>query len=108
MNTDTYINPIVKEVIETMISGDRDAWYGLFTPDVKFIHNGNERSLASWSESEIFGNGRGRIVTVERTEEQGEILYARYQSYKWGTFNTRWKFRIKDGKINRLELEILD
>lgn len=108
MNTDSYIDPVVKEAVEAMLSADRDAWSRLFTPDVKFIHNGSERNLEAWSKSEIFGNGRGRIVSVEKTEENGKILYARYQSYQWGTFNTWWKFTTRDGKITGLEFKILN
>ncbi len=104
MDADRLIDPVVKAAIDAMNDGDRDAWLGLFDADAILTDDGSERDYKQWSESEIFGAGKGRITSITKVANRGTTIYADFHSARWGDFKTFWKFAIQRGKIVRLDV----
>jgi hypothetical protein len=97
-------NPLVKKAISAMNSGDRETWFELFTPNTKSTDDGNRQDFTKWSDSEIFGKGRGRLVKLRREEDRGPTLYGTFNSAEWGTFETVLKFHIDGDKLSGLDV----
>ena len=57
-----------------------------------------------WCEEELFGPFHARITSIDRVEDGGLTIYARYHSDKWGDFKTFWRFVVGEGKISRLDV----
>ena len=104
MNTELLTDPIVTAAIIAMNTGDRAGWFDLFAADATLTDDGNAADFRRWSDSELFGDSRGYVTKVERVEDNGRTLYARFHSDKWGDFLTFMKFEIVGGKITRLDV----
>src|SRR5437879_5435046 len=98
------LDPVVKAALEAMNDGNRDAWLGLFDARAILTDDGNERDYKHWSDSEIFGAGKGRIAFITRVVDKGVTIHANFHSAQWGDFKTFWKFKIQGGKIVRLDV----
>lgn len=103
MKIDDIDNAIVQAAIEAMNARDRSAWFALFAPDTTLTDDGNPADFVAWSTHEIFEGG-GRVTAVNKVENNGLLLYARFHSDEWGDFNTFMKFEIQDGIITRLDV----
>lgn len=108
MAIDKLMNPVVKAAIEAMNNSDREAWFALFTKDISITDDGASQELVEWSNTELFSEGRGFIQSVDRVEDKGLTVYARFHSAEWGTFPTFWKFEIRNGKISRLDVGMVE
>jgi hypothetical protein len=104
MDTDRLLDPVVKVALEAMNEGDRDLWLGLFDVHAILTDDGNQRDYKQWSDTEIFGAGKGRITSISRVVDRGATIHANFHSARWGDFKTFWKFKIEDGKIVRLDV----
>ena len=104
MNLDSLTNPIVRAAVTALNAGDRAAWLALFTPNAHLTDDGNSRGVVEWSDSELFGKGKGRITAIDRTEENGLLLYAQFHSEQWGSFSTFFRFTLEGDKIAQLDV----
>jgi ketosteroid isomerase-like protein len=104
MNVDQLSNPIVKAAIEAMNDGNRAAWFALFAPDAVLTDDDSEQDFTQWSDTELFGKDKGRVTAIDKVENNGLMLYAKFHSDKWGNFKTFMRFKVEDGKITRLDV----
>ena len=102
--TANITNPVVNAALAAISSGDRDTWLNLFSDDAILTDDGHNRGYIEWSDSELFGAGKGRVTSVDRVENGGLTLHTHFHSDQWGDFTTFWKFQIEDGKITRLDV----
>ena len=101
MNTAMITNRIVKEAIDALQAGDKNAWFELFTNDATLFDDGNKIDFKGFSESAL---GHERFISIDKVENEGLSLYGKFHSDKWGDFKTYFKFHINSsGKIYRLE-----
>jgi len=94
-------NPVVHRLVAAINGGDRDAFLATLTPDATLTDDGNPRSLLDWIDREIF-SARGHM-NVEREEEDGLYLLARYRNDTWGEMSTFWRFQVTGDKISRID-----
>ena len=79
-------NPVVGRLVTAINGGDRDAFMATLSPDATLTDDGNPTSLASWIDREIFSlHGH---LSIEREEEQGLCLLARYGNDTRGEMST--------------------
>jgi len=94
-------NPVVRTLIAAINAGDRTTFLATLTPDATLTDDGNPRTLTEWIDREIFtANGH---LTVDREEEDGLRLLARYRNDTWGEMSTYWRFQVTGDKISRIE-----
>ena len=94
-------NPVVRRLVATINDGDRDAFLATLTPGATLTDDGNPRSLRDWIDREIFSvHGH---MNVEREEEDGLHLLARYRNDTWGEMPTFWRFQVTGDKISRID-----
>jgi hypothetical protein len=94
-------NPVVARLVAAINSGDRDAFMATLSPDATLSDDGNPRSLAEWIDGEIF-SVHGHL-SIEREEEQGLHLIARYRNDTWGEMSTFWRFQLAGNKVSRID-----
>ena len=95
-------NPTVLALIKAINAGDREAFFGLLTPDATMSDDGSERDLPSWVDKEIF-DADGRMK-VESQSGEGLTLVAEFTNATWGAMRTKWRFTLSpDGKVSRFE-----
>jgi hypothetical protein len=92
-------NPVVRMLVAAINDGDRDAF--LAPPDATLTDDGNPRSLRDWIDREIF-SAHGHM-NVEREQEDGLHLLARYRDDTWGEMRTFWRFGVTGDKISRID-----
>ncbi|MGI5166863.1 nuclear transport factor 2 family protein [Spirillospora sp. CA-253888] len=93
-------DPTVNALVQALNDGDRDGFRGLLDPDAVLTDNGIERDVRDWFDKEIFNVG-GRF-TVQRTEPDGSML-VKLDNERWGELDTRWRFTVRDGRVERIE-----
>jgi hypothetical protein len=94
-------NPVVRGLVAAINDGDRDAFLATLTPDATLTDDGNPRSLRDWIDREIFSvHGH---MNVEREQEDGLRLLARYRNDTWGAMRTFWRFEVLGDKISRID-----
>ena len=93
--------PVVRRLVAAINDGDRDAFLATLTPGAALTDDGNPRSLHDWIDREIF-SARGRM-NVEREEQDGLYLLARYRNDTWGELSTFWRFQVTGDKISRID-----
>jgi ketosteroid isomerase-like protein len=103
MQIDDTGNPVVQAAIKALNAGDRAAWFALFAPEVTLTDDGNPLDFADWSNRELFEGG-GHITALDRIENDGLLLYAKFHSDQWGDFETFMKFEVVNGQISRLNV----
>lgn len=101
MSSQQPSNPVVARLVAAINTGDRDAFLAALAADAKLTDDGNPRSLTDWIDREIF-SAHGHL-TVEREEEQGLRLIARYRNDTWGEMSTFWRFQLDGDKISRID-----
>jgi hypothetical protein len=94
-------NPAVRRLVAAINGGDRDAFLAMLTPDATLTDDGNPQSLTEWIDREIFG-AHGHL-TIEREQEHGLHLLARYRNDTWGEMSTYWRFQVTGDKISRID-----
>ena len=108
MNSDDLSNPLVKRAIAALNAGDRTAWFASFTSDATLTDDGKKQDFARWSDDEIFGEGGGRLVAIDREEDGGLALYGRFHSARWGSFKTFFRFRRRGDRLSALDVGQID
>ncbi|HEY3034383.1 MAG TPA: nuclear transport factor 2 family protein [Streptosporangiaceae bacterium] len=94
-------NPVVRGLVAAINDGDRDAFLATLTPHATLTDDGNPRSLRDWIDREIFSvHGH---MNVEREEEDGLHLLARYRNDTWGEMRTFRRFEALGDKISRID-----
>lgn len=102
MNTEKLSNPVVKQAIDALQSGDKQAWFALFTNDAQLFDDGNKMDFKSFFEKAL---GHERFTSIDKVEQGGLHLYGKFHSDQWGDFKTYFKFTIgADEKISKLEI----
>ena len=94
-------NPVVHRLVAAINDGDRDAFLATLTPHATLTDDANPRLLRDWIDREIF-SAHGHM-NVERKEEDGLYLLARYRNDTWGEMSTYWRFRVTGNKISRID-----
>jgi hypothetical protein len=101
MNPEDLSNSVVANLVTAINTGDRAAFLAQLTPDATLSDDGTERNVGEWVDREIFTvNGH---MTVDREENHGLLLYARYRNDTWGAMSTVWRFQLSGDKISRIE-----
>jgi hypothetical protein len=94
-------NPAVRELVAAINDGDRDGFLATLTPDATLTDDGNPRSLRDWIDREIFSvHGH---MHVEREDEDGLHLLARFRNDTWWEMRTFWRFEVAGDKISRID-----
>src|SRR5690349_8972010 len=94
-------NPVVARLVAAINDGDRDMFLATLTPNATLTDDGNPRSLTDWIDREIFSvHGH---MNVEREEEDGLRLLARYRNDTWGEMHTFWRFQMTGNKISHID-----
>ncbi|MEU8621942.1 nuclear transport factor 2 family protein [Streptomyces sp. NPDC048623] len=94
-------DPVVRAFVTALNANDKDAFFGLLTPDATMSDDGTERNLRDWTEREIFSsNGR---MEVEDESDGGRTLVATYTNDTWGSMRTAWRITVEGGKVARFE-----
>lgn len=104
MKLEDLTHSVVQAAIQAMNGADHAGWRALFANDAVLTDSGYRRSLAQWSEHEVFGRGKGRLASIEREEAGGLTIHGRFRSAQWGEFPTTLRFCIEGGKITRLDI----
>ncbi|HXX66318.1 MAG TPA: hypothetical protein VEK07_04000 [Polyangiaceae bacterium] len=104
MNVTHLSNPVVRAAVQAMNDADRKAWSALFEAGAVLTEAGHRRSLAQWSEHELFGPGKGHLASIERQEDDGLTVHGRFHSNQWGELETILRFQVDGGKIRRLDV----
>ena len=91
-----------------MDNNNREDWLALFVSDAVLTDDGNKEDFVHWSDSEIFGKGRARLISIDREENNGLTLYGTLHSARWGTFKTFFKFHLRDEKFSGLDVGQVD
>jgi len=97
-------NPVVRSAAVALNGRDKKRWFELFSEKPEFSDDGIPRDLVKWCEEELFGQYLAYLVSIDRVEDAGLTLYAKYHSDKWGDFKTFWRFAVQDGKISKLDV----
>ncbi|WPU98538.1 hypothetical protein SNE26_21165 [Mucilaginibacter sp. cycad4] len=102
MNTEKLSNPVVKQAIDALQNGDRQAWFALFTNDAQLFDDGNKMNFKSFFEKAL---GHERFISIDKVEQNGLHVYGKFHSDQWGDFKTYFKFTVgADGKVSKLEI----
>ncbi|HEX8021455.1 hypothetical protein [Mucilaginibacter sp.] len=102
MNTEKLTNPVVKQAIDALQSGNKQAWFGLFADDAQLFDDGNKMNFKSFFEKAL---GHERFTSIDKVEQNGLHVYGKFHSDQWGDFKTYFKFTVDaDGKISKLEI----
>ena len=102
VDTDKLTNPTVRDAIEALQKGDKQAWTSLFEPDATLYDDGSPRSLARFTQEAL---GHERFTSIDRVENRGLDLNGSFRSKKWGNFRTFFSFQLSpSGKISRLDI----
>jgi hypothetical protein len=99
-----------RSIVQAINSQDRTLFYGAFAaPEtVQMTDDGSPHNFTEWAEGELFGVQNHLTVNVEREDGRTVRLEGSYQSAKWGTFNTFWRFTFDDvGKVSHLDVGAL-
>lgn len=94
-------DPVVRNFVEAVNAGDRDAFFSLLTEDATMSDDGSERDLEEWVDREIF-SADGRMA-VESQSDDGRSLIVNYTNSTYGTMRTDWKFTVEGDKVARFE-----
>jgi hypothetical protein len=101
MNTDKLTNPIVKKAIDALQTGDKKAWFALFTDDAGLFDDGHKMDFKSFFEKAL---GHERFTSIDKAENNGLDVYGKFHSDQWGNFKTYFKFQIDNDMIRRLDI----
>jgi hypothetical protein len=108
MKIEDLENALVQRAIAALNAGDRAAWFDLFTQDATLTDDGNPRNFLQWSDSEVFGKGRGHLTSIDREEDGGLTLYGTFYSAQWGSFKTFFRFHQRGDKFSGLDVGQVD
>jgi len=92
-------DPVVRQFVEAVNAGDREAFFALLTPNASMSDDGSERDLDDWVDREIFfSDGR---MEVESQSNDGRSLIVNYTNSTWGAMRTAWKFEVEGDRVSR-------
>ena len=94
-------DPVVRQFIEAVNAGNREAFFALLTEDATMSDDGSERDLEEWVDREIFSSD-GRME-VEWQSDDGRSLIVNYTNSTYGTMRTDWKFTVEGDRVARFE-----
>ncbi|MEU7030566.1 nuclear transport factor 2 family protein [Streptomyces sp. NPDC015232] len=98
---DRLADPVVRAFVTALNANDRDAFFGVLTPDATMSDDGTERNLRDWTEREVFSS-HGRMEVEDETDG-GRGLVATYTNDTWGSMRTAWRFTVEGDKVARFE-----
>jgi hypothetical protein len=94
----------VKAALEAMNAHDRQGWVNLFATGATLTDDRGEQEFTQWSDSELFGNDKAYLMSIDRVEDDGLTIYGMFHSDQWGEFETFMRFKIQDNKIIQLDV----
>jgi len=94
-------DPVVRNFVEAVNAGDRDAFFAVLTSDATMSDDGSERDLEEWVDREIF-SADGRMA-VESQSDDGRSLIVNYTNSTYGAMRTHWKFTVEGDKVARFD-----
>jgi hypothetical protein len=101
VETSELADPVVRQLVEAVNAGERDAFFALLTPDATMSDDGSERDLTEWVDREIFtADGR---MEVESQSDDGRSLIVNVTNSTYGTMRTHWEFTVEGDKVARFE-----
>jgi SnoaL-like domain len=101
VETKDLADPVVRQLVEAVNAGDRDAFFGLLTDDASMSDDGTERNLEEWVDREIFSSD-GRME-IESQSDDGRSLIVNYTNSTYGTMRTHWEFTVEGDHVSRFE-----
>src|SRR3954447_3123306 len=101
VDVEQLTDPVVRQFVEAVNAGDRDAFFALLMPDTTMSDDGSERDLEEWVDREIFSTD-GRME-VESQSDDGRSLIVNYSHATWGAMRTAWKFIVEGDNVSRFE-----
>lgn len=104
MKLNELSQPVVRAALEAVNARNRQAWFDLFANHALLTDDGSPHDYRQWADSELFGQYRCRIDSINREEENGTLIHSDFHSERWGDFKTFWKFTLENGKISRLDV----
>ncbi|MFE0171767.1 nuclear transport factor 2 family protein [Streptomyces sp. NPDC059002] len=95
-------DPVVRAFVTAVNAHDKDAFDGLLASGATMSDDGSDRSIAEWTDREIFSsNGH---MDVESESDGGRTLIVTYRNDTWGEMRTKWRFIVDDaGQVSRFE-----
>jgi hypothetical protein len=93
--------PVVRQFIDVVNAGDRDAFFALLTEGATMSDDGSERDLKEWVDRELF-SADGRME-VESQSDDGRSLIVNVTNSTYGTMRTHWEFTVEGDKVARFE-----
>jgi len=91
MDTEKLSNPIVKQAIDALQSGDKQAWFSLFTNDAQLFDDGNKMDFKTFFEKAL---GHERFTSIDKVEQNGLHLYGKFHSDQWGVLKPILSLRL--------------
>jgi hypothetical protein len=89
-------DPVVRQFVEAVNAGDRDAFFALLTPNASMSDDGTERELEEWVDREVFSS-EGRME-VESQSDDGRSLIVNYTNSTLGSNADRLEVRGRGGQ----------
>jgi hypothetical protein len=93
--------PVVRQFIDVVNAGDRDAFFALLTEGATMSDDGSERDLKEWVDRELF-SADGRME-VESQSDDGRSLIVNVTNSTYGTMRTHWEFTVEGDTVARFE-----
>lgn len=101
MDTSKLTNEMVKNAIEALQKGDAK-WYSYFTENAVLTDDGRKMDFKKFFADAL---GHERFKSIDKVENDGKDVYGTFETEKWGSFKTYFKFHInKDGNIEQLDI----
>src|SRR5262249_19722885 len=101
VEVDQLSDPVVRALVAAVNAGDRDAFFGLLTPDATMSDDGSERDLREWIDREIL-SADGRME-VESQSDDGRSLIVFVTNSTYGRMRTHWEFVVEGEQVSRFE-----
>ncbi len=103
MTVEELSNPLIRDAMSALVNSDREEWLGNFHPDARISDDNGEHEFVVWSDDQIFGEtGTIEVSAIVRESVDGDTVYTRIVSSKWGEMDASWRFTIENGEITRL------
>jgi hypothetical protein len=93
----------VKSLLTAMKNGDSKTYFSLFSQNAVMTDDGNIREVKEWAENEIFGNGKGHLISIDKVLNDVLTIYGVFHSNKWGEIKAIFNFEVEDNLITRFE-----
>lgn len=106
MEFSSLSNNAVKSALKALASKNLDAWYALFTDQVRLVENGKEGDFKTYFDEAM--KYSARFLHVEKENNNGLEVIGEYFAGRGGRFRASFTFQQNEqGKLNHLEIQQL-